>query len=338
MSGKGKTPSIKKVPKPNPFLDWLLASLVAAECVVICRILPQDLLVMLGGLIVLVAIAVWITKASFRAGGGYISRNFLKHLGDPLRKEVTMKKFCDQSWQLVIHASMTVLEIIVLREENWWNDTTSLWNPNSPTCDFPEQKFLTKLLYITQLAIWIYTAFSCKFLEEVRKDYLVMMSHHVVTIALVTWSYAMGFLPVGVVVLIIHDASDIPLDLLKMANYMKVEDRKGFFITEILFVLTLSIWIYLRVYLYPVKLLNTTLFEARRACCTSEVAYDFSVFAPNPGPPLWLPFNLLLGSLYALHLWWTYLLLKILKGVFSSNVHEHAEDEYEGASDSGKED
>ncbi|KAG9403045.1 Ceramide synthase 1 [Aphanomyces cochlioides] len=66
---------------------------------------------------------------------------------------------------------MTVLELAVIYDEPWWHDTTTLWNPQSPTCEFPEQKFLTKLLYMIQLAIWIYTAFSCKFLEEIRKDY-----------------------------------------------------------------------------------------------------------------------------------------------------------------------
>ncbi|KUF89270.1 hypothetical protein AM588_10002152 [Phytophthora nicotianae] len=134
-----------------------------------------------------------------------------------------MKKWCDQSWQLVIHVSMTIFELYVLRDETWWQDTTTLWNQGTDTGVFPTQKFSTKLLYITQLAIWIYTAFSCKFLEEIRKDYLVMMTHHVVTIALVTWSYAVGFLPVGVVVLLLHDMTDIPLDMLKMANYLKME-------------------------------------------------------------------------------------------------------------------
>ncbi|RHY32482.1 hypothetical protein DYB32_002530 [Aphanomyces invadans] len=282
---KKPLPASKKVPKPNAFLDWLLCSMVAVECVVIYRVLPQNLLVMLGGMLVVVAIAVWVTKATFRVVGGYVSRNFLKYLGDPLRKEVTMRKFTDQSWQL---------------------------------------------------AIWIYTAFSCKFLEEVRKDYLIMMTHHVVTIALVTWSFAMGFLPVGVLVLLLHDASDVPLDLLKMANYLKLEDRKGFFVTEVLFAIMLSVWVYFRVYLYPAKLIYTSFWENREACCLPHEAHDLNVVFPYPGPPSWLAFNILLGSLYLLHIWWTFLILRLLKGVLTKSVHDVAEDEYEGASDSGK--
>ncbi|KAF0686250.1 Aste57867_21955 [Aphanomyces stellatus] len=338
VAKKQAKPEVKKVPKPNFFVDWFLVSLIAIECVVIYYVLPQDLFAMFVGLLFVVAFAVWLTKASFRIGGGYISRTFLKHLGDPLKKQVTMKKFTDQSWQLVIHASMTVLEFMVIREETWWQDTTTLWNTQSPTCDFPEQKFLTKFLYITQLAIWVYTAFSCKFLEEVRKDYVIMMSHHVVTIALVSWSYQMGFLPVGVLVLILHDASDVPLDLLKMANYMKLEDRRGYFVSEVLFVIMTTIWFYCRVYLYPAKLIYTAFWENREACCLPHEAHDLSILFPSPGPPSWLAFNVLLGCLYVLHIWWTYLILRLLYGVLTKSVHEVAEDEYEGASDSGKDD
>lgn len=43
--------------------------------------------------------------------------------------------------------------------------------------------------YLIQLAIWMWTAFSCKWLEERRKDYLEMMAHHVITVALVSNSY-----------------------------------------------------------------------------------------------------------------------------------------------------
>ncbi|KAF0710078.1 hypothetical protein AaE_012663 [Aphanomyces astaci] len=233
----------------------------------------------------------------------------------------------------------------VIRDETWWNDTTTLWNHNSPTCAFPDQKFLTNFLYITQLvrviraaAIWVYTAFSCKFLEEVRKDYLVMMSHHVVTIALVAWSFAVGFLPVGVLVLFLHDASDVPLDLLKMANYLKLEDRKGFFLSEVLFAVMLTVWVYFRVYLFPSKLIYTAFWENREACCLPHEAHDLSIIFPSPGPPSWLAFSLLLSCLYVLHIWWTFLILRLLKGVLTKSVHDVAEDEYEGASDSGKDD
>ncbi|KAF0686249.1 Aste57867_21954 [Aphanomyces stellatus] len=330
------TADSKKVAKPNAVLDAILCSMVLVECIIVIHVFPNNLLMMLAGLLVVVAAAVWLTKTSFRVGGAYVSRTFLQHLGDPLKKEVTMKKFTDQSWQLVIHASMTILELMVVHGEPWWDDTTTLWNKASPTCEFPEQKFITQVLYVTQLAIWIYTAFSCKFLEEVRKDYLIMMAHHVVTIALVTWSFAMNYLQGGVLVLLLHDASDVPLDLLKMANYLKLEDRRGWYITEVLFAFMLGVWFYCRVYLFPAKIIHTSIWENRAACCLPHEAMDFSIWFPSPGPKSWLLFNILLFALYALHIWWSFLLLRLLHGVLNKKkVHEAAEDEYEGESDGG---
>ncbi|KDO21148.1 hypothetical protein SPRG_12929 [Saprolegnia parasitica CBS 223.65] len=319
------------VAKPHPVLDGLLMAALLAECISLFYILETDLLMTLGAMILVVAVAIFAVKATFRVGGAWISSTFLQHLGDPLKKKTTMKKFTDQSWQLAIHASMTVLEIVVIMDETWWQDTRSMWNPESVTCDFPTQKYLTKFLYITQLAIWIYTAFSCKFLEEIRKDYLVMMTHHVVTIALVSWSYAQGYLPVGVLILIVHDASDIPLDLLKMANYMKLEGASGLFITEGLFAIVLSVWFYVRIYLFPVKLINSAFWENREACMSPADAHDLSILS-FPGVPMWFGFNALLITLYVLHVWWGFLLVRLLAKVMTNSVHDTAKDEYEGTS------
>ncbi|RHY85534.1 hypothetical protein DYB35_003289 [Aphanomyces astaci] len=276
---------------PHAILDGLLSALIVVECIVVVGVLPLDLLGLLGGLLAVVAVAVGVTKRSFCVGGRYISQRFLKHLGDPLKKDVTMRKFTDQSWQLVIHASMTVLELYVLQDEAWWSDTTT----------------------------------------QVRKDYLVMMAHHVVTIALVTLSFVMNYLPIGVLVLLLHDASDVPLDLLKMANYLKLEARQGFYITEVLFAIMLSVWLYCRVYMFPTKIIRSSMWESRVACAVPLETWDFTIS--------WLGFNLMLLALYALHIWWTFLLLRLLYNALSnSGIHTAAEVEYEGGSDSDKED
>ncbi|CAH0517013.1 unnamed protein product [Peronospora belbahrii] len=324
----------RSIPRPNPFLDNLLVCLLVCELGVILHTLWDDkqMFCILVSMVFVVALAVKLTKTLFAMGGGWFSRTFLQHLGDPLKKTVTMKKWCDQSWQLIIHVSMTIFELHVLRDETWWQDTTTLWNQGTDTGVFPTHKFSTKLLYITQLAIWIFTAFSCKFLEEIRKDYLVMMTHHVVTIALVTWSYVVGFLPVGVIVLLLHDMTDVPLDMLKMANYLKMEGVPGLFTSEILFVTTIVLWFYYRVYQYPTKLLYATIVETREATMTMADAHDFTQLFPHPGPPSWLLFNLLLTTLYCLHIWWGILLVRVLVGVVAKGIHDAAKEEYEGTS------
>ena len=159
-----------------------------------------------------------------------------------------------------------------------------------------------------------------------------MMTHHVVTIALVTWSYAVGFLPVGVIVLLLHDMTDIPLDMLKMSNYLKMEGVPGLFTSEILFVTTIALWFYYRIYQYPTKLLYATIVGSREATMTMADAHDFTQLFPNPGPPSWLLFNVLLTTLYCLHIWWGILLVRVLVGVVTKGTHDAAKEEYEGTS------
>jgi len=111
------------IPKPNAIIDGILVTAIAVELAVIVYVLEYELLILLAGLFVAVAVAVVAVKFIAKVGGGFFSRVFLKHLGDPLKKEKTMRKFTDQSWQLAIHSSMALFEYVLMSEETWWQDT-----------------------------------------------------------------------------------------------------------------------------------------------------------------------------------------------------------------------
>ena len=117
----------RSIPTPNAFLDNLLVLLLVCELAVITRTLwdEEHMLAILVVLVFAMALFVKVIKTVFAKGGGWFSRTFLQHLGDPLKKKVAMKKWCDQSWQLAIHVSMTIFELYVLRDETWWQDTTT---------------------------------------------------------------------------------------------------------------------------------------------------------------------------------------------------------------------
>ena len=117
----------RSIPKPNPIVDTLLFSLLVGELGIILHTFAKEkqMLCILITMIVVVALAVRLTKTSFAIGGRWFSRTFLQHLDDPLKKKLALKKWCDQSWQLVIHVSMTIFELYVLRDEKWWQDQTT---------------------------------------------------------------------------------------------------------------------------------------------------------------------------------------------------------------------
>lgn len=52
-----------------------------------------------------------------------------------------------------------------------------------------------------------------------RKDWAESMAHHIATVILLVYSYAVNFARVGTMILLVHDASDIFLESAKLARY-----------------------------------------------------------------------------------------------------------------------
>ena len=189
-----------------------------------------------------------LCNRSSRAVGRVLSRRVLP--GDPLAKARTMHKFEAQVWSLVVHVSMSALEHYILfiedgRPKEWWSHYPALWTPH-PHMGGQTNSPSIHLLYLLQMALWLATSVQHRFVEERHKDYFLMYAHHLVSIALVGASYYYNFVRVGVVVLYLHDVSDIPTDLVKLFNYCKLDGVRGLFLTEIMFITNLIAWTYYR--------------------------------------------------------------------------------------------
>ena len=254
----------------------------------------------------------------------------------------------------------------------WWAapGTTFLPCPKDPAL---EHAFEMKLFYCVQIAIWTWTGFSCKYLEERRKDYVEMMLHHCVTIALMLFSQINNQHAIGLVVVFCHDLSDVFLDLMKMSNYLKIEDRHGLFCTEILFFInTYCSWTYLRLYVFPVYVIYYGSFLGYFGGCVDygegllaervpdvaqrlalnwndglgigpSTVFNTHIFtdsadgrkAARAQEPFWLEANILLSVLLVLHVFWFYLLNRIAFKMLRGQSGSHAgKAVYEGHSDS----
>lgn len=218
----------------------------------------------------------------------------------------------------------------------------------------------------------MFTAFSHRFLESRKKDYYVMYIHHVATIALVGarprgradgaappgwgecspplpliaphagWSYVGNTMRIGLLVLMVHDISDIPIDLLKMVNLLSLESFHGLFISEIIFVINLCTWAYFRLYRFLFHVIYCSLVVAHKINyklisdkATGNFLTDFWQSPLLDNVPGYLACNCLLTLLWFLHCWWFYLLLRIAYRLLSkTTAHEIGREEYEGASES----
>ncbi len=277
---------------------------------------------------------------------GYILRN--APYNNPLSKPKTLSKYIGTAWQFVIHVSMSIFELYVLYDEPWLTHTYTAFEP-IPQLFTVKQSL--RIFFITQISIWVYTCYSHRFNSDAHahKDYFVMYIHHLATIGLVGLAYTHNYHRVGIIVLFVHDVSDIGVDLLKLSNYLKLEGPSNFFIVEIAYTLCITLWGYFRLYLFPVEIImKSTIFAVvdsstwlsehgthslpymlRQVYGAESSEYTTHIFAASIC-------NVLLIVLQVLHVWWGALLLRILyRMLTSNNPHEAGEEEYEGASDGG---
>ncbi|KAJ6768606.1 LONGEVITY ASSURANCE FACTOR 1 LAG1 [Salix koriyanagi] len=134
------------------------------------------------------------------------------------------------------------------------------------------------------------------------------MSHHFTTVILIVLSYILRFARAGSVVLAIHDASDIFLEVGKMSKYSGAEGVASF--AFILFVLS---WILLRLIYYPFWILWSTSYEVLLNLDKEKHRVD--------GPIYYYVFNTLLYGLLVLHVYWWVLIYRMLAKQIQARGH-----------------
>ncbi|KAL3699577.1 hypothetical protein R1sor_017599 [Riccia sorocarpa] len=187
--------------------------------------------------------------------GGYKLKGASAVEKDALRK--TVVKFKESSWKLCYFLSAEIFALTATYNEAWFTDTMKYWvGPGDQI--WPDQlcKSKLKLLYMSAGGFYIYSIFALVFWETRRKDFGVSMSHHVVTLALIIVSYWVRLGRVGSIVLALHDASDIFLEIAKLTKYSGSE-----VIPAVAFVMFAVSWVALRLVILPFWVIRSTSYE-----------------------------------------------------------------------------
>ncbi|KAJ6844047.1 ASC1-like protein 1 [Iris pallida] len=169
---------------------------------------------------------------------------------------------------------------------------------------------------------YTYSIFALMFWETRRSDFGVSMSHHLATALLIVLSYIFRFARVGSIVLAIHDASDIFLEIGKMSKYTGCE-----LLATVSFLLFVASWILLRLVYYPFWILRSTSYEV--VLTLDKVKHKFE------GSIYYYVFNTLLFTLLVLHIYWWVLIYRMLvkqiqsRGRVGDDVRSDSEDEDE---------
>lgn len=71
-------------------------------------------------------------------------------------------------------------------------------------------------MYVMKLAYAFYETVETFVNGRSKRDFSEMALHHIVTMMLILFSYSTNFLPIGSVIMLIHDITDIFLNIFKI--------------------------------------------------------------------------------------------------------------------------
>jgi len=234
-------------------------------------------------------------------------------------------KFGEYVFRLMYHSTLSAFGVWYFWDASWWNKsqggTMNLWigYPNHSIEVGMIWYYLVQSAYnvdaiisLMEHSIVIKTQSPISLNKEgwkspvvvswsptCRGDFQEMALHHVITNFLVIMSSYFRFTRIGSMVFLVHDISDVPVDMSKLANFMKWK------VTTVLCFVTMLIgWIYCRLGILPFVIFKSVLTESPNLYSDSQL--DVLVYQ------MYLPFfKILLGGLIALHFFWFFIIARI---------------------------
>ncbi|NXC04667.1 CERS4 synthase, partial [Orthonyx spaldingii] len=127
-----------------------------------------------------------------------------------------MKKFCEASWRFTFYCTSFFPGLALLYDKLWFWDHTVYW------LKFPQQPLSPVLgwFYLLELSFYCSLVATLPF-DVKRKDFKEQIIHHIATITLIFVSYCADMIWFGMIVMLVHDASDYILELAKIPHYQK---------------------------------------------------------------------------------------------------------------------
>ncbi|XP_033937583.1 ceramide synthase 2-like [Pseudochaenichthys georgianus] len=225
------------------------------------------------------------------------------------------KKFWEATWRFVFYLASFTGGLASLINTPW------LWDPSECWRDYPKQPVADAHYWYYMLEMSFYLSLLlCVSVDVKRKDFKEQVIHHIATIFLIGFSYCANFVRIGTLVMLLHDSSDIILESGKMFHY-----AGWTWLCDPMFIVFALVFMLTRLVVFPCRVIHSTL----------VLSMDF--FQPFFG---YYFFNALLLVLQALHVFWAYLILRMMwKFAFMGKVErdERSDEESEADDDDEEE-
>ncbi|KAK6136903.1 hypothetical protein DH2020_029348 [Rehmannia glutinosa] len=249
------------------------------------------------------------------------------------RKTRALTEKCTESmWKLTYYATVEFCILATAYHEPWFKDVKQYFQgwPDH------ELKLPLRLIYMCQCGFYLYSIAALLMWETRRKDFSVMMSHHIVTVILIAYSYItrylllvvaenneiivtrIRFFRIGAVILALHDASDVFMEAAKIFKYSKIE--LGASVCFGLFALS---WLVLRLIFFPFWVIRATSYYSYQVLKLSE-PYHRGIY---------YVFNTMLLTLLGFHIYWWKLICAMIikqlksKGKVGEDIRSDSEDD-----------
>ncbi|XP_015574348.1 ceramide synthase LOH2 [Ricinus communis] len=237
----------------------------------------------------------------------------------PLKKideatQATIAKCTESMWKLTYYATVEFCVLYINYNEPWFTDTKQYFNgwPNQ------ELKISLKLFYMCQCGFYMYSIAALLLWETRRKDFAVMMSHHVITVLLIGYSYITSFFRIGSIILALHDASDVFLEAAKVFKYSGKELGASIF-----FGMFAVSWLILRLIFFPFWVIKAS---------SNDIVDYLDLTLPYP-TSLYYVFNTMLLMLLVFHIYWWVLIYSMImrqlrnRGRVGEDIRSDSEDD-----------
>ncbi|KAF7634125.1 TLC domain-containing protein [Meloidogyne graminicola] len=207
------------------------------------------------------------------------------------------KRVSETAWRFTYYLFISIAGIYILHDQPQFTSMAESFK-NWPNHHLPNSVWW---YYVIQTGFYWSLIFSILTFDVRRSDQYEMASHHLATIILLAMSFTVNFVRFGSLILLIHDSADIFLELGKLFRYAGWDKA-----VTIDFCLFMFVWILTRLVYFPFVMLRCMIFDGPTLI---QESYRWGNLLQRPIVPR--VFLFILCFLLILHLFWTYILLKI---------------------------
>lgn len=229
-------------------------------------------------------------------------------------RQLKVYKCSESMWKFTYYGSVQMWVISILRQAPWSMNTKEYFKgwPNQ------ELGFSMKLFCLCQCGFYLYSIGALLIWETRRKDFYIMMSHHIITSILIGFSYITRFFRIGIVILALHDQCDVFMEAAKVCKHSEKEMAAslGFGCFAIS-------WFLLRLILFPFWMIKASSYHVVRPLIEAN-------YFPRT---LYYTFNTLLCTILVFHIYWWKLICAMLQrqlqnqGKVGEDIRSDSEDE-----------